>query len=81
MMGHLEIATLLAENGADTNFTTELGQSPLVFCFSRMTETSNVFENKNICLRIANVLLKYGANVNKECNGRSILMDFCAVQM
>ena len=58
-----------------------LGQSPLVHCFSRMTETSNVYENRTICLRIADELLAHGADINKVCGGRTLLMDFCAITM
>ena len=60
-MGHLEVVQLLVENGADVDYMNGLGQTPLVHCFSRMTETSNVYENKTICLRIADELLAHGA--------------------
>ena len=81
MAGHFEVVQFLAENGADVNFMNSMGQTPLVHCFSRMTETSNVFENKNICLKIAEVLLQYGADLNKPSFGRTHLMNFCAISM
>ena len=46
-----------------------------------MTETSNVYENKNICIKIAEVLLQHGADINKLHNGKSLLMDFCGITM
>jgi hypothetical protein len=57
MAGNFEIAKLLAENGADVNNENSMGQTPLLYCFSRMTETNNAYENKNICIKIAEVLL------------------------
>jgi len=81
MAGHYEVVQFLAENGADVNFMNSMGQTPLVHCFSRMTETENVFENKNICLKIAEVLLSYGADINKVSYGRTQLMNFCAISM
>lgn len=64
MAANLEVVHLLAENGADINFTNSMGQTPLVHCFSRLTETDHPFENKNICLKIAEVLFNYGADIN-----------------
>lgn len=57
MAGNFEIVKILAENGADTNYQNSMGYTPLLYCFSRMTETSNIYENKNICLKIAEILL------------------------
>ena len=58
MGGHFDCVQFLAENGADVNFMNSVGQTPLIHCFSRMTETdNNMFENRNICLKIAEVLL------------------------
>jgi len=52
-------------------------QSPLTYCFARLNETENLYENKTIALRMADVLLKYGADINQVSMGRSILMNFC----
>jgi hypothetical protein len=52
-----------------------------VHCFSRLTETENVFENKVVCLKIAELLISYGANVNQQAMGRSLLQNFCAISM
>ena len=46
-----------------------------------MTETSNMFENKNICIKIAEVLLEYGGDVNAMKKGKTILMNFCSISM
>ena len=46
-----------------------------------MTETTNVYENKNICIKIAEILLTFSANVNHLVHGKSLLMDFCSIAM
>lgn len=81
MGGHLDCVQFLAENGADVNFMNSIGQTPLIHCFSRITETENMYENSNICLLIAQVLLDNGANINQVSMGRTILMQFCALTM
>jgi hypothetical protein len=81
MAGNFEIVKILAENGADTNYQNSMGYTPLLYCFSRMTETTNVYENKNICLSIADVLLQHGAAVNYYHHGKTLLMSFCGISM
>jgi hypothetical protein len=46
-----------------------------------MTETSNMYENKNICLKIAEILLAHGANINTFSKGKTLLMSFCGLSM
>mmetsp|Transcript_784 Transcript_784/g.1180 ORF Transcript_784/g.1180 Transcript_784/m.1180 type:complete len:189 (+) Transcript_784:209-775(+) len=83
MAGCLEVVSLLAENGADVNAMNSMGQTPLIHCFSRLTENSdyNPFENKRICFRIAEILFSYGADINKVSMGRTLLMNFCGISM
>lgn len=81
MAGNFEIVKLLAENGADINHRNSMGYTPLLYCFSRMTETSNVYENKNICIKIAEILLHFGADVNYFHHGKTLLMTFCGISM
>lgn len=83
MAGSLEVVTFLAENGADVNAMNSLGQTPLIHCFSRLTENTdcNPFENKSLCFKIAEVLFSYGADVNKESVGKTLLMNFCGISM
>lgn len=57
MAGNYEVVKLLAEGGAQVNHRNSLGFTPMLYAFSRMTETTNIYENKNICLKIAEVLL------------------------
>jgi hypothetical protein len=57
MAGNYEVVKLLAEGGALVNHRNSLGFTPMLYAFSRMTETTNIYENKNICLKIAEVLL------------------------
>jgi ankyrin repeat protein len=72
---------ILTENGADTNHQNSMGYTPLLYCFSRMTETSNIYENKNICLKIAEILLHFGADINYFHHGKTLLMSFCGISM
>ena len=46
-----------------------------------MTETSNVYENKNICIKIAEILLHFGADINYYHYGKTLLMTFCGISM
>ena len=83
MAGSLEAVSFLAENGADVNSMNSQGQTPLIHCFSRLTEYSDCspFENKRICFRMAEILFSYGADVNKVSVKRTLLMNFCGISM
>ena len=83
MAGSLEVVSFLAENGADVNAMNSMEQTPLIHCFSRLTENpnSNPFENKSICFRIAEILLSYGADINKKSMNRTLLMNLCGISM
>jgi ankyrin repeat protein len=50
--GNFEAVELLTDHGADPNYIGKRGETPLSFCFSRMQETENQFENKIICSKI-----------------------------
>ena len=52
-----------------------------MLCFKRMEETKNIFENKTICLRIAFVLLTYGAEINEQHQGKTLLYKLCAQKL
>jgi ankyrin repeat protein len=77
MAGNFEIVNLFAENGADVNKVDNMQQSPLIYCFSRLNQDENFFENKALALKMADVLLSYGADIDQLSMGRSILMNFC----
>jgi ankyrin repeat family A protein 2 len=64
MAGNYETVVILAENGADVNQVDAMEMSPLVYCFSRLNEDENYFENQSLALRMADVLLTHGANIN-----------------
>ena len=64
MNGHFEIVCLLAQNGADVNKVDYMEQSPLVYCFYRMNEDENHYENKSLALKMADILLSHGADPN-----------------
>ena len=77
MAGNYEIVQILAGNGADVNKVDCMEQSPLIYCFSRMNEDENYYENKALALKMADVLLEHGADPNQLSNGKTILMNFC----
>lgn len=52
-------------------------QSPLIYCFSRMNEDENYYENKNLALKMAEILLQHGADPNQFSHGKTLLMNFC----
>ena len=81
MAGNYEIVKLLSENGANVNHHNSMGYTPMLYAFSRMTETQNIYENKNICLKIAEVLLHYGSDINYFHHGKTLLMTFCGISM
>src|ERR1700753_832418 len=43
--GNYEIVKVLIENGADVNKPNIMSQPPLYFCFTRLQEDTNIFEN------------------------------------
>lgn len=77
MSGNCEIVQMLVLNGADVNKEDLMEQSPLQYCFARMNEDGNYYENKALALRMADILLEHGADPNKQSFGRTILMNFC----
>ena len=82
--GNYEIVKQLIENGADVNKPNKMNQPPLYFCFARLQEDSNMFENSLICNKMAILLLQHGADINfivsKE-KGKTILMEYCSVKI
>ena len=77
MAGNYETVVILAENGADVNKVDAMEMSPLVYCFSRLNEDENYFENQSLALRMADVLLTHGADINQFSKGRTLLMNVC----
>jgi ankyrin repeat protein len=80
--GNFEVIEILLNNGANVNKADTLSRPPLYFCFIRLQEDSNVFENQLICMKMARLMLQGGADpnfvVNKE-KGRTLLMEYCGI--
>ena len=53
MAGNYDIVCLLSEYGADVNKLDSTEQSPLIYCFSRLNEDENYYENKTLALKMA----------------------------
>lgn len=83
--GQFEILELLLERASDIDINKQCrrGKTAFYYCFSRLSEQCNQFENHRICMRMAVLLLKHGANINEiihEKKGYSILMLMCAIK-
>ena len=62
------------------NHIVRLGQTTLAYCFGRLEEITSVYENKNLTFKMAEILLEYGADIDREINqdeGLTLLMQFC----
>lgn len=80
--GNYEVVEALINNGADVNKPDMLTRSPLSFCFVRLQEDTNVFENNLICMKMAYTLLQNGTDIDFVINrekGKTLLMDYCSV--
>lgn len=73
MTGNYEILKLLLDAGAEVNKPNTFNQTAFVTCFARLEEVfikllffkeKNVFENRKICFKMAELLLHYGADIN-----------------
>ena len=83
MSGYYEIASMLINHGAEVNQSNDQGQTSLLFCFSRCEERANHYENKRICMKMAELLFENGADIDMVVNskkGYNILMIFCTVK-
>jgi ankyrin repeat protein len=84
LMGNYEIVRLLLLAKAEVNKPNLLNQIPLTVILFRLVEEPASFENKKICFLIADLLIKYGADLNwiiDKKNGFSLLHYFCSLKM
>jgi len=82
--GNYEILRILVENGADINKENTFNQPPLFYCFTRLQEETNVFENHLICMKMADLLLQSGALIDyivEKTKGYTLLLQFCAIKL
>ena len=79
MSGYYEIASMLINHGAKVNQSNDQCQTPLLFCFSRCEEQANHYENKRICMKMAELLFENWEDIDMVINskkGYNILMIF-----
>lgn len=84
LTGNYEIVKMLLEKDAEVNLPNRFSQTPFILCFSRLNETTNLYENTKICFKMAELLLEFGADINwivDKVKGHTILMQFCSVKM
>jgi hypothetical protein len=84
MLGNYEIIKLLLDQGSEVNKPTLLNSSPFACCFFRLEEENNVFENRKIVLKMAELLLMYGADIDwivDKRRGHTLLMQLCSSRM
>lgn len=84
LCGNYEIVRLLILSKAEVNKPNQLNHIPLTVVLFRLVEEPSSFENKKICFRIADLLIKNGADLNwiiDKKNGYSLLHYFCSLKM
>jgi len=84
LTGNYEIVKLLVDADAEVNKPTKFNETPMKLCFNRLNEETNLFENKKICFKMAELLLDHGADINwivDKTKGHNLLMKFCCVKM
>ena len=84
LTANYEILQMLIEGDAEVNKPNAFNQTPLVASFSRLEEENNVYENRKICFKMAELLLQNGADINwivDKKKGFSLLLQLCAVKL
>ncbi|CAD8083796.1 unnamed protein product [Paramecium sonneborni] len=84
MTGNYEILKILLDAGAEVNKPNIFNQTAFIMCFARLEEEKNVFENRKICFKMAELLLHYGADINwivDKTHGFNLLMQLCSIRM
>jgi hypothetical protein len=89
--GYYEIVRILLEKKAEVNKTNaqgkyilDSGQTPILFCFSRLEEQRYKYENKKICMMMIELLLSNGANINVRIDagmGYTVLMKLASSEI
>ena len=82
--GYYEIVRILLDRNADVNKTNSQGQTPILFCFSRLEEQRYKYENKKICMMMIELLLTHGANINVRIDsgmGYTVLMKLVSTEI
>lgn len=83
MTANYEILQMLIEADAEVNKPNAFNQTPLITSFSRLDEESNVYENRKLCFKMAELLLQNGSDINWIVNkkkGYSLLLQLCAMK-
>lgn len=79
-----EMTKLLLDSHAEPNKPNYFNQTPLVICVFRLLEEHQSFEVRRICMRMLELLVQRGADVNwiidKE-QGYTLLHSLCACSM
>lgn len=81
LTGNYDIAKMLLEKDPEVNRPTRLNETPLVLSLNRLKQEKNLFENRKIAFKIADLLLVYGADINwivDKTKGYTLLMQLCA---
>jgi ankyrin repeat protein len=82
--GFYEIARMLLDRNADVKKSNRGGQSPFLFCFSRLDVDRYKYENKKICMMLIDLLLSKGANINirlDSVQGYTVLMKLASTNI
>lgn len=80
--GNYDIVRMLLERDAEVNRPNRYSQTPFILAFNRLSMDTNVFENRKIAFKMAELLLLHGADINwivEKSEGHTLLMQLCAM--
>lgn len=80
--GNYDIVRMLLEKDPEVNRPNRYSQTPFVLAFNRLSMDTNIFENKKIAFKMADLLLLHGADINwivEKSEGHTLLMQLCAM--
>lgn len=78
-----DVVKILLEHGAEPNIPNAFNQVALSFCFARLDESENTYENNKIAFLMADLIIQHGGDVNwiiDKQRGYTFLMQYCSIK-
>ena len=82
--GNYDVVRTLMDFDPEVNTPNRYNQTPFILAFTRLNEELNVFENRKIAFKLADLLLANGADINwivDKAKGYTLLMQLCATKL